>query len=73
MPVRAEVAVPNELSGYPDQRELIRWMKPIAPELERVFLVHCEPAGQQALTVAIREEYGVEVAKPARGEVVELA
>lgn len=72
MPVRAEVAVLNELSGKADQRELIRWMKPIAPGLKRVFLVHGEPAGQQA-RAAVQEEYGVEVAIPARGEVVELA
>lgn len=73
MPVRAEVAVLNELSGHADQRELIRWMKPIAPGMKRVFLVHGEPAGQQALAAAIREQYGVEVTVPERGEVVELA
>ena len=48
IPLRAEVAALGELSGHADQAELIRWIKPIASKLKRVFLVHGEPEGQAA-------------------------
>ncbi len=68
MQVRAEVASLLELSGHADQRELLEWMKPIAPALKRVFLVHGEPPAQQALAKLIEERYRIPVAIPARGE-----
>jgi metallo-beta-lactamase family protein len=67
MRVRAEIASLRELSGHADQRELLEWMKPIAPHLKKVFLVHGEPPAQQALAKLITERYGVAVESPARG------
>jgi metallo-beta-lactamase family protein len=67
MRVRAEIASLLELSGHADQRELLEWMKPIAPNLKKVFLVHGEPPAQQALAKLIAERYGVAVESPARG------
>ncbi len=72
MPVRAEVAKLNELSGHADQRELLAWMKPFARGLKRVFLVHGEPLQSAALARAIRERYSLEVVIPSRGDSVEL-
>jgi metallo-beta-lactamase family protein len=67
MRVRAEIASLLELSGHADQRELLEWMKPIAPRLKKVFLVHGEPPAQQALAKLIAERYRLPVEIPARG------
>lgn len=73
MRLRAEVETLNELSGHADQQELLAWMKPLAPSLKGVFLVHGEPAQAEALAGAIKERYGLEPVIPARGESFELA
>jgi metallo-beta-lactamase family protein len=72
MRLRAEVETLNELSAHADQAGLLRWMKPMAGTLKKVFLVHGEPIQAQALAARIREEYGVEVATPSRGESFQL-
>ena len=68
MRLRAEVASLLELSGHADQRELIEWMAPIAPDLKKIFLVHGELPAQQVLAKLIGERYHVPVSIPARGE-----
>jgi metallo-beta-lactamase family protein len=72
MRLRAEVVKLNELSGHADQRELLMWMKPLARNLRRVFLVHGEWQQQQALAQAIQEQYGIAVTIPSRGQSFEL-
>ena len=44
MRVRAEISSLDELSGHADQKELLEWIRPLAPALRKVFLVHGEPA-----------------------------
>ena len=66
--VRAEISSLDELSGHADQGELLAWMKPLAPHLRKVFLVHGEPAQSQALAGVIRSQYGVEVVAPSPGQ-----
>jgi metallo-beta-lactamase family protein len=68
MRLRAEVVSLLELSGHADQAELLEWLKPIAPGLKKIFLVHGEPPAQQALAKLIQERYRIPVAIPARGE-----
>jgi metallo-beta-lactamase family protein len=72
MRLRAEVAVLDELSGHADQRELIEWMRPLAPSLKKVFLVHGELDQAEGLAAAIRREYGLPAEIPARGASAEL-
>ena len=72
MRLRAEVVKLNELSGHADQRGLIQWMKPAAPGLKKVFLVHGELQAQNALAAAIREQLNLSVEIPARGQSFEL-
>ena len=72
MRLRAEVVKLNELSGHADQSELLAWMKPIAPKLRKVFLVHGEPRQSQALAQAIKSIYGIETLIPHRGESFQL-
>ena len=66
--LRAEVVKLNELSGHADQRELLAWVRPVAKRLKAVFLVHGEPVQQTALAEALREQLGVKVHIPSRGE-----
>lgn len=73
MRLRAEVVTLNELSAHADQKDLIRWIKPMAKSLKKVFLVHGEPSQARALAAMIRESYGVETVIPNRGESFELS
>jgi metallo-beta-lactamase family protein len=68
MRVRAEVETLNELSCHADQRELLEWMKPLAPSLKGIFLVHGEPSQSAALAQAIQERYGMTATIPSRGQ-----
>ena len=43
-------------------------MKPAVNNLKKVFLVHGEPVGQQALAKAIEALYNIPVTIPARGD-----
>ncbi|HET8547765.1 MAG TPA: MBL fold metallo-hydrolase [Bryobacteraceae bacterium] len=70
--LRAEVVKLNELSGHADQRELVAWIRPVARRLKAVFLVHGEPAQQTPLAEAIRQEFGITVHIPARGNSFDL-
>jgi metallo-beta-lactamase family protein len=72
MRVRAEIANLDELSGHADQNELLEWVKPMAPFLRRVFLVHGEPQQSEALAVQVRARYQVEAVVPAPGQGFEL-
>jgi len=65
--LRAEVVSLDELSGHADQGELIEWMRPLAPGLKKVFLVHGEPAQGAALAEVIRKEFRLDVLQPSRG------
>jgi len=67
MQLRAEVVSLDELSGHADQGELIEWMRPLAPRLKKVFLVHGEPAQGAALAEVIRKEFRLDVQQPSRG------
>lgn len=72
MALRAEVAVLNELSAHADQQDLVRWIRPIASGLKGVFLVHGEPAAQDALSAVLKEQLGLETRSPVRGESVDI-
>jgi len=65
--LRAEVVSLDALSGHADQGELIEWMRPLAPHLKKVFLVHGELAQGAALAEVIRREFKLDVQQPSRG------
>lgn len=71
--LRAEVVKLNELSGHADQRELVEWMRPMVPQLKRVFLVHGEPGPQATLAHVIETDYKIPVTIAKRGETFDLA
>jgi metallo-beta-lactamase family protein len=66
--VRAAIESLQALSAHADQNELLAWMKPLAGTLKKVFLVHGEPQGAEALQKAIQEQYQVETVLPGWGE-----
>ncbi len=70
--LRAEVLSLQALSGHADHDELLAWMKPIAANLKKVFLVHGEPAASAALQQAIQAAYSIETVLPTPGQSVEL-
>jgi len=73
MRVRAEISSLDELSGHADQRELLAWLKPQAPHLRQVFLVHGEAQQQEALAHLIRSEYRLNVVIPRPCQSFELS
>ena len=68
MPLRAEVVKIDALSGHADQHDLIEWIRPLAPTLKRIFLVHGEEKQQDGMAAKLREVYGLEVVVPKRGD-----
>jgi len=72
MRLRADVQELDALSGHADREEMLSWMKPLAPGLKKVFLVHGELDQQTAFQAAIRERYGLEVVVPERGASFDL-
>ena len=73
MRVRAEISSLDELSAHADQGELMEWIRPLAPSLRRVFLVHGEPQQSQTLAKLLHSTYNLEVAIPAPGQSFDLA
>jgi metallo-beta-lactamase family protein len=72
MRVRAEIASLDELSAHADQNELLEWVKPQAPHLRKVFLVHGEPTQSQTLAGLLHSKFGLDVVVPAPGQSFEL-
>jgi metallo-beta-lactamase family protein len=70
--LRAEVAAIDELSGHADKNELLEWLRPIAPNVRRVFLVHGEPDAQGAFQKTIEDELHLPVHCSTRGEIFRL-
>jgi metallo-beta-lactamase family protein len=73
MRVRAEISSLDELSAHADQGELMEWIRPLAPSLRQVFLVHGEPQQSQTLAKLLHSTYNLNVAIPAPGQSFDLA
>ena len=73
MRVRAEISSLDELSAHADQGELMEWIRPLAPSLRRVFLVHGEPVQSQTLAKLLHSTYNLDVVIPASGQSFDLA
>jgi metallo-beta-lactamase family protein len=72
MRLRAEVSALNELSGHADQQDLVKWVRPIAPKLKRIFLVHGEPGAQEVLSSVLAEHLRLKAVCPSRGQSFDL-
>jgi len=72
MRVRADIASLDELSAHADYNELLDWIKPLAPSLKKVFLVHGEPTQSAAFAQKLHSQYGLETVTPAPGQSFDL-
>ena len=71
--VRARVVSIEGYSAHADQAELLAWARPLDRDrLQRVFLVHGEPAAATTLADKLRGEGVKDVCIPQRGETVEF-
>src|SRR5262245_13981878 len=57
--VRAEVVSLDSLSGHGDYNELLEWVRPLAPSLHRIFLVHGEPEQSQSFAELLKRTFRV--------------
>ena len=73
MRVRAEISSLDELSAHADQGELMEWIRPLAPSLRQVFLVHGEPQQSQTLAKLLHSTYNLNVVIPTPGQSFDLA
>jgi metallo-beta-lactamase family protein len=72
MRVRAQISSLDELSAHADYNELLDWMRPLAPTLRKVFIVHGEPQQSLAFAEQIHSHFGLETVIPKPGESFEL-
>ncbi|MEP7295254.1 MAG: MBL fold metallo-hydrolase [Burkholderiales bacterium] len=58
IPLRAEVAMLENLSAHADAGELVEWMKHFTKTPKRTFITHGEPPAADALRVRIQRDLG---------------
>jgi metallo-beta-lactamase family protein len=58
VPVLARVALIDSMSAHADAGEILRWLRGFRRPPARTYLVHGEPAAQDALQAAIARELG---------------
>ena len=72
VPVRAEVAILNNLSAHADYAETLEWLKHFQAPPRQTFLVHGEPPAADALRLRIEEQLHWRTYLPEYQECVEL-
>lgn len=72
VPVRAEIAVINNLSAHADANEIITWLKHFQAPPKRTFITHGEPVAADALRLKIKEQLNWETYVPDYLETIEL-
>jgi metallo-beta-lactamase family protein len=72
VPVRAEVAVLDQLSAHADAEEIIGWMRGFGRPPRRVFITHGEPAASDALRQRIERDLGWVCTVPEHCQLVAL-
>lgn len=72
VPIRAEVAQIDALSGHADRDELLAWVGALPAAPRGVFVTHGEPAAADALRQAIEERHGWPCRVPEHRDAVRL-
>lgn len=72
VPVNAEVAQIDTLSGHADANELIRWLSGFRIPPKKTFIVHGEPDASEALRVLIGRELGWDSVVPRQDQEFKL-
>ncbi|MBI4887774.1 MAG: MBL fold metallo-hydrolase [Acidobacteria bacterium] len=73
VPVAARIVKIDSMSAHADRGEVLRWLRTLPRQPERLLLVHGEPGPMQALQARIREHLGWDAHMPAHGERLEIA
>ena len=72
VPVAAAIERIDSMSAHADSNEIMRWLGGFTAAPKRTFIVHGEPAAQDALAARITKELGWQVHAPQHGERSEL-
>ena len=72
VPVAAQIARIDSMSAHADVEEILRWLQTFATPPRQTYLVHGEPAAQDALQQRITNALGWAVNVPQHGEKIEV-
>lgn len=72
VPVRAEIAVLDQLSAHADAEELVAWMRGFARPPRQTFITHGEPTASDALRQRIERDLGWHCRVPEQSEIAPL-
>jgi metallo-beta-lactamase family protein len=72
VPVHARIEKIDAMSSHADAAEIVRWLRTFPRAPKATYLVHGEPAAQDALKVRITKELGWNVEIPSHGQKVDL-
>jgi metallo-beta-lactamase family protein len=72
IPVKAHVTQVSGLSAHADAGELLAWLSRREKEPEQVYLIHGEPAAQEAFAERLHKEFGWDAAIPDLGETIQI-
>jgi metallo-beta-lactamase family protein len=72
VPIRAEIAVLENLSAHADYREIMQWLGNFTAPPRQTWLTHGEPVAADSLRRRIQEELGWSVSVPEYHERVSL-
>ena len=72
-PLRARVETVNGYSAHADREGLLSWVKPIARDLKRAFVVHGDPEPAAELADGLRQLGAREVAVPRQGDTFQVS
>jgi metallo-beta-lactamase family protein len=72
VPVVARVVKIDSMSAHADRVEMLRWLRTLPRQPERLCLVHGEPGAMAALQVRVKEQLGWDAAMPAHGERIDI-
>ena len=72
VPVAAAIESIDSMSAHADAGEIMRWLKGFTRAPQQTFIVHGEPAAQDALAARIHAELGWPTHAPAHGERVQF-
>ena len=72
VPFKMQVVEIEGLSAHADQAELLDWMKALKTKPGRIFIVHGEKEGAEALQKGIKETYGSNAEIPELYSIVEI-
>jgi metallo-beta-lactamase family protein len=70
--LRAHVETINGYSAHADQKGLLDWVRPIAPDLQHVFVVHGDPGPARALSDELSRLGARDVVPPEQGDVFQI-